>query len=124
MNVLVTGAFGNVGNSTVEELVRKGHHVRCFDLRTRANEKSASKFQGRVEVAWGDLRRRQDVGEAVCDQDVVIHLAFIIPKLSSTGFESEEYPDWAREVNVGGTRNLIEASLAQPPPPRFIFSSS
>jgi len=39
MNVLLTGAFGNVGLSTLEELLRQGHQVRCFDLKTRANEK-------------------------------------------------------------------------------------
>jgi nucleoside-diphosphate-sugar epimerase len=54
----------------------------------------------------------------------VIHLAFIIPKLSATGFESEEHPAWAREVNVGGTRNLIEAMERQPRPPRLLFASS
>jgi UDP-glucose 4-epimerase len=124
MNVLVTGAFGNIGTSTVEELVRQGHSIRCFDLRTRANVRKAHKLNGRVDVVWGDLRRREDLAAAVRGQEVVIHLAFIIPKLSATGFESEDFPDWAREVNVGGTQNLIEAMLAQPRRPRLIFASS
>jgi nucleoside-diphosphate-sugar epimerase len=37
---------------------------------------------------------------------------------------SEEEPDWAREINVGGTKNLIQAILAQPQPPKLLFSSS
>jgi nucleoside-diphosphate-sugar epimerase len=124
MKVLLTGAFGNVGRSTLEELIRQGHTVRCFDVKTRANEKAAHKFRGRAEVLWGDLRRPEDVAAAVRDQDVVIHLAFIIPKLSATGFECEDHPDWAWEINVGGTRNLIEAMEALPRPPRLLFASS
>lgn len=124
MNVLVTGAFGNVGTSTVKELIRQGHSVCCFDVRTRANERTARKLGAQVKVVWGDLRCAEQVVAAVRDQDVVIHLAFIIPKLSATGFESEEHPDWAREINVDGTRNLIEAMAAQPQPPRLLFASS
>ncbi len=128
MNVLLTGAFGNIGKSTLEELARRGHAVRCFDVSTRSNRKTAQRyskmFGSQIEVMWGDLRRPQDVVQAVQDQDVVIHLAFIIPKMSSTGVESEKAPDWAYEINVGGTHNLLQAVEAQPEPPRLIFASS
>jgi UDP-glucose 4-epimerase len=128
MRVLVTGAFGNVGTSAVEELVRSGHTVRGFDLATRANTRAARvnrlRFGRRYEVVWGDLRNRQDCERAVADQDVVVHLAFIIPKLSATGIESEAQPERARAVNVGGTGNLIAAMQAQPRPQRLLFTSS
>lgn len=124
MRALLTGAFGNVGTSTLGELIRQGHIVRCFDLKTKYNEKAARRFGDQIEVVWGDLRRTDDVAAAVQGQEIVIHLAFIIPKLSATGVESEDRPDWAREINVGGTRNLIEAMKAQPKPPKIIFASS
>ena len=124
MRVLLTGAFGNIGTSTVKELIKQGHTVRCLDLKTRANKRAARRFRGQVEVAWGDLRRPEDVAAAVHGQDVVIHLAFIIPKLSATGIESEKRPDWAREINVAGTRNLLDAMKLLPNPPRVIFTSS
>lgn len=124
MRVLVTGAFGNIGASTVQELLRQGHRVRCFDLETRANRRAARRLEGNTEVVWGDLRCRDDVARAVQDQDVVIHLAFIIPKLSVTGYESEDHPAWAEEVNVGGTRLLLQAIAAQPEPPSILFASS
>lgn len=124
MNVLLTGAFGNVGTSTLSALLEQGHIVRCFDLRTRANLRAARRYRGRIELFWGDLRRREDLVAAVRGQDVVIHLAFIIPKLSVTGFESEDHPDWAHEVNVGGTCHLIEAMKACPQPPSILFASS
>ena len=132
MKVLLTGAFGNVGTSTAGELIAQGHDLRCFDLATRANKKAARRlsrtagraFERQVEVVWGDLRRPEDVATAVRGRDVVIHLAFIIPKLSATGVESEKRPDWAREINVGGTRNLIQAMKALPASPKLIFTSS
>jgi len=102
--------------------------VRCFDLKTRVNEKAArrfiERFKGQIEVVWGDMRHQEDIASAVHGQEIVVHLAFIIPKLSVTGIESEEHPDWAREINVGGTQNLLNAMKAQPEPPRIIFASS
>jgi len=124
MNVLLTGAFGNVGVSTLEELLRQGHRVRCFDLRSPANERTARHYRDRIEVLWGDLRHPQEVAAAVVGQDVVIHVAFIIPKMSATGIESEQQPALAEAVNIGGTRNLIGAMQQQPVPPRLIFTSS
>ncbi len=124
MKVLLTGAFGNVGISTLDELLRQGHTVRCFDLRTAVNERTARRYAGRIEVVWGDLRNPADVAAAVAGVEVVLHVAFIIPKMSHTGIESELRPDWAAAVNVGGTRHLIQAMQAQPIPPKLIFTSS
>jgi len=124
MKVLLTGAFGNVGQSTLQEMIKQGHSVRCFDLKTKANEGIARKFGKQIEVVWGDLRCPEDVQAAVHGREVVVHLAFIIPKLSATGIESESNPGWAYEVNVGGTRNLLKAMAALPKPPRIIFTSS
>lgn len=127
MRVLVTGAFGNIGTSTTKELLRQGHIVRALDLKTSANRKRArmlGRLGAQLEVFWGDLRRLDDMKAAVEGQEVVIHLAFIIPKLSATGFESEAHPDWAWEINVGGTQNLIAAMKTQPKPPKLVFASS
>lgn len=124
MNILLTGAFGNIGVSTLDELIKRGHQVRCFDVKTKLNEKTANKYQKKVEIVWGDLRNLESVSTAVTNQDVVVHLAFVIPRLSVTGVNSEESPEWAEEINVGGTRNLLAAIQAQPSPPKILFSSS
>lgn len=124
MKVLLTGAFGNIGVSALEELLAAGHAVRCFDLRTPANERTAARYRERIETVWGDLRNPADVTRAVNAMEVVVHVAFIIPKMSATGIESEERPDWAYAVNVGGTANLIAAMQQQSSPPRLIFTSS
>jgi UDP-glucose 4-epimerase len=124
MKILLTGAFGNIGTSTLEELLKRGHRITCFDMKTKSNEKVARSLCGNAEVLWGDLRVHEDVAAAVWDQDVVVHLAFVIPTLSATGVSSEAEPEWARAINVDGTRNLIDEMKAQPLPPKFLFSSS
>ena len=125
MKILLTGAFGNIGQATLESLIARGHAVRCFDVPTKQNQRIAKRWrQSPIEIHWGDLRNPDDVRRAVADRDVVIHLAFVIPTLSATGMGSEENPDWAYEINVGGARNLIQAMKAQSPSPKLLFTSS
>ena len=51
MNILLTGAFGNIGASALDELVKRKHHVRCFDLKTRSNETTAKQFGDKIEIS-------------------------------------------------------------------------
>lgn len=117
MNVLVTGAFGNIGANTVRELKRNGHNVRCFDLDTQANRRQAKEMAD-LEVVWGDLTEPQDVATAVDGVDAVIHLAAIIPPMT------DRNPELAERVNVGGTRNVVYAIKGQERPPKLVFTSS
>ena len=118
MNVLVTGAFGTLGRDTLRELVRQGHCVRAFDIDTRVNRKAASRIGVDIEVRWGDIRSRSDVQKALAGQDAAVHLAFILPPAS------EKRPGFAGEVNVDGSRNLIEAAAKQAGPPTIVFAST
>lgn len=118
MKILLTGAFGNIGFSALEELLKRGHTVRCFDLRTKANEKKARQTAGKADIIWGDIRQAEQVAASVRDQDVIIHLAAILPP------EVDERPEVARAVNVGGTQHLLAAAAQQPRPPKILYSSS
>ena len=118
MRILVTGAFGNIGWSTVQELSRQGHTVRCFGHRTRSRERAGQTLGTNVELAWGDIRLVEDLVPAVQEQDAIVHLAYVLPP------ESEEHPDRARAINVIGTRVLIDAARRTPRPPSFLFASS
>ncbi len=118
MNILLTGAFGNVGRFTLQELLKKGCNVRVFELKTPANEKIYKKFKSDIEIIWGDITNKNDVEEAVSNQDVVIHLAFVIPSLT------EEKPNLTWDINVEGTRNLLNAMRALPSRPKIVFASS
>ncbi len=119
MKVLLTGAFGNFGTTTLNNLLGQGYTVRCFDLQTKANQKTAAKFENRIETIWGDVRNPDDLALAVHDIDVVIHLAFIVDML-----KSDENPEWAWKINVGGTKNLLDAIKSHSEPGKIIFASS
>ena len=118
MKVLLTGAFGNIGSHAWPELVRQGHRVRCFDLETPASRRAARRLDGSAEVVFGDVRDGAQVRRATSGVEAVLHLAALIPP------GSDEAPDRAQEVNVGGTRNVVEACLGQPSPARLLFTSS
>ena len=118
MKILLTGAFGNLGMSTLYELLRQGHQVRCFVTRRNAHVVIARRFAGKIELFRSDLLQPSALAAAVQDQDVIIHTAYIIPP------QSEDRPEVARLINVEGTRNLLSAACSQPRPPRFLFVST
>ena len=118
MRVLLTGAFGNVGLSTLRALIEQGHDVAALDLDTPANRKTSQGVDGKVEVVWADLRDPRQVEDAVAGRDAVVHVAAIIPPMA------DRKPDLARSVNVDGTSHLIAAMETQTPRPRLVFTSS
>jgi UDP-glucose 4-epimerase len=120
MFVLLTGAFGNVGESTLLALLEKNHQIRCFDLHTKQNEKLAKRLHrhGQFETVWGDVRDIDTIKNIVEDVECIIHLAALLPP------QSEIDPDFTNAVNVGGTLKLIEAAEVLPVKPKFIFASS
>jgi len=118
MKVLLTGAFGNLGMSTLHELLHQGHQVRCFVSKRPVHARTARRFAGKIELIQGDIRQSADMERAVQDQEVIIHLAFLLPP------RSEEQPDLAHSINVEGTRHLLDAARSLARPPRFLFASS
>jgi len=118
LKVLLTGPFGNVGLSTLEELIKRDYDIRVFDIKNKKNRKIAKKFENQIEIIWGDLCNYDDVERVVKDIDVFVHLAAIIPPLA------DNLPELAEEVNVGGTKNIIKAIKIQNNKPKLIFTSS
>ncbi len=100
--VLVTGGDGFLGANLVRELCRRGYTVRVFSEPGRT---TATLGGMPVEFRSGDIRRPQDVKSAVEGSDYIIHAA------ASTSI----WPSRSRlleEINVGGTRNVIDAALS------------
>lgn len=118
MKILLTGASGNIGSSTLLELMRRGYTVRCLLRPHAANKKLARQLAGRVEIAWGDLRHKQEVAAAVEGQEAIIHLAYILPP-----FIDDDHK-LAHEVNINGMKYLLEAAHQQAQAPSFLFSST
>lgn len=125
MRVLLTGAFGNIGLTTLNALLDAGHQVRCFDVESPLTLKTMESFarhmngekRSRCEIVWGDLRT-YSLAALTKDVDAVVHLAAILPPVS----ESNE--ELARQVNVDATEGLLRATEAMSPGARFIFASS
>ncbi|MFX0033200.1 MAG: NAD-dependent epimerase/dehydratase family protein [Promethearchaeota archaeon] len=118
MKILVTGAFGNVGLSTLDQLLKRNHEVRIIEIKSKKNKKLAKKYKSKIEIVWGDLRNSNDVEKAIDGQDIVIHLAAIIPPLADYN------PELAEAVNVGGTINVLNMIKKQKKMPKLIFTSS
>ena len=106
MEVFLTGAFGNVGVSTLKKLLKKKYEVTCFDIKNKQNEKKWKKLSKKLQfkVVWGDITDEQSVSKAMGAVDCILHVAAIIPPTS------ERFPELARKVNVEGTRNIIKAT--------------
>jgi nucleoside-diphosphate-sugar epimerase len=120
VRVLLTGAFGTIGESTLKNLVKQKHDVRCFDIKNSKTKKVKRRLYKKLtfESYWGDITIPEHVNNVVRNQDCIIHLAAIIPPLS------EKNPTLAYNVNVGGTKNLIKAAIKQKNPLKLIIASS
>ena len=120
MNILITGAFGNIGQSTLKALLQNNRNVTCFDLPSKMNKKIEKKLQKKYNchTLWGDIRDQESVAKAVENQNCIIHLAGITPPLT------QRKPELAHHINVVGTELLIKEALRQKKLPKIIFASS
>ncbi|TXE07353.1 NAD(P)-dependent oxidoreductase [Gelidibacter salicanalis] len=119
IRILLTGASGTVGYETLKQLVLKDkYRITVFDLESASATKKFTPFKDKITIIYGDITNKADVLRATANQDVVIHLAAIIPPLA------DDNPTLAHNVNVTGTQLLITSLEIQSPKAFFIYSSS
>jgi dihydroflavonol-4-reductase len=111
LKALVTGASGFIGGAVARALLRRGAHVRVL---LRAGTAPNLPESAEVEIARGDLRDAQAVAAAVRGCQAVFHVG----ALYSFSAPANE----VLAVNVGGTRNVIEAVRAEGS--RLVYTSS
>jgi dihydroflavonol-4-reductase len=103
VKALVTGAAGFIGANVVRTLLADGHDVRALHL---PHEDTRNLRGLDVERVGGDVTDAAAMRAAVRGREVVFHLAAV-------------YALWTRDselmqrVNVGGTRNVLEAARAE-----------
>ena len=120
MKILLTGAFGNVGASTLEYLVERDYEITCFDKSSTATRRTARKFKQKknINIIWSDLRNKVAVEKAIQGQDIVLHIGAIIPPKANRNIR------YTREVNYTGTKNIVNAIKKQAIQPRLLYTSS
>ncbi len=108
--ILVTGADGFIGSHLVEELVKKGYHVRAFVLYNSFNtwgwlDTLDKSIMDHVEIFQGDIRDPHGVKTAMQGVDAAFHLAALI----AIPF-SYHSPDAYVDTNIKGTLNVLQAA--------------
>ncbi len=100
--ILITGAGGHIGNVLVKYLYAKGHKdIRVFAL----ENEDISHIQKYIkEVYRGDIRDGYAVSAAVRGCEYVFHLAGLV---QLSGIHKKIIYD----INVGGTKNVVNACL-------------
>jgi len=94
--ILVTGGTGRIGSVLIERLLEKGEGVRAL---VRDGERAIFLPKG-AELYYGDITKKETLLNAYKDVSAVVHLAAIVDY--RIGEEK------MRDVNVEGTRNVLE----------------
>jgi UDP-glucose 4-epimerase len=113
LTVAVTGPTGQIGISTVGRLEREPAVKRIIGMARRPFDPSAHGWTKTV-YQQGDIRDRAAVDALVADADVVVHLAF---QIMGSRHETES-------INLGGTRNVFEATVGVARRRRLVYTSS
>jgi nucleoside-diphosphate-sugar epimerase len=98
--VLVTGGAGFLGINLVRRLLDEGYEVSSLDLAPFDYEDC----KDRIREFRGDIRDRSAVDRALEDCSLVVHTAAALPLYSEADILS---------TDLGGSRNVMEAALAQ-----------
>ena len=118
--LLITGATGGIGLDILHQL--KDQHrlngVSVYVRDTKKNRKLLSPFLDAITVFWGDILDEEQLAPALKNQDVVFHLAGVIPPAF------DENVARSFHINVQGTKNVIDGLEKHNPSAFLLFSSS
>lgn len=116
MNILITGAAGFIGSHLVDLLLKEGVQAKSLRLLVWGNENLSNLPKKNFQIIRGDIRDKELIRRAVDKCDVIYHLA------AKIDFEGKSYQNYY-DVNVAGTKNLLESSRKNKLQ-KFVFFSS
>jgi CDP-paratose 2-epimerase len=122
---LITGGMGFIGSNYVNRLLGRGEEVIVYDNLSRSGAPKnlawlRQKFgDDSFRMIVGDIRDASLLMEAVCDVDVIIHLASQVAVTTSVLNPREDF-----EINALGTFNLLEAARLPGKQPVVLYAST
>ena len=102
-----------MGPGVCRAFLRDGSEVRVLLHRRKIKGLSSD-----VEAVWGDITRPDSVRRAVEGVDAVVHLAGMVEPMT------EQNPELASTINVGGTRTIIDLIRDRGASIPFVYISS
>jgi len=112
MKCIVTGATGHIGNVLVRDLFDHGYEVTAIAL----PKDDVHIIEAYADVIIGNVLDQAFLDRVIRDTDVVFHLAGIV----EIGSGKKKIID---KVNVGGTKNIVDACLKNKVK-RLVYTSS
>ena len=97
MRALITGGAGYYGSLLLDKLLKAGYECRIFDLNPLEG------YAERVDTILGDIRDYEKVFSACHDVDIVFHNVAQVPLAKDKHLFDT--------VNLGGTKNVLEAAV-------------
>ena len=115
MNILVSGGAGFIGSHLTQALLGMGHTVTVLDDLSTGSQ---GNLPAGCELVVGDIRDRSCVDRCTRGQEVIFHqAAFTSVPLSM------DRPQLCWDINVNGTRTLVESACSAGVR-RFVFAST
>ena len=106
--VLVTGATGDTGRATVDELLARGHQIRA--LAHGQDERSKKLEERGVEVVYGDLL---DFGQVRAALEGVQRAYFVYPIRPGILQATAYFAQAAKEAGLDGVVNMSQISARE-----------
>jgi NAD(P)H dehydrogenase (quinone) len=106
--ILVTGATGDTGRATIDELLARGHQVRA--LAHREDDRSKKLQERDVEVVYGDLLDFNQVRAAL---NGVQRAYFVYPIFPGILQATAYFAQAAKEAGVDGIVNMSQKSARE-----------
>ncbi|KND50245.1 MAG: dTDP-glucose 4,6-dehydratase [Parcubacteria bacterium C7867-007] len=113
--VVITGGAGFIGSHIVRVLHNRGISVTVFDSLVSGSKENLPEG---VSLIVDDIRNPEALANAFKDATHVVHLAALISVP-----ESVKNPQATHDVNIIGTKNVLDAA-AQAGVQRFVYASS
>lgn len=105
MKICVTGGAGFIGSNIAKELVKQGHEIVVVDNLVNGKLENLDPYRDKIEFIKGDIRDIELLKKVFKGVEAISHQAALISVVDSI-----KQPELYEDVNVNGTKNVLEAA--------------